>query len=87
MNDNDDEINTGKETAERSATKNRQFRLSTPMTIVTVTCVVLALPAGYVLLGTIIAWALLGALIMIMLILFQAPLFYLLSVVKQKKRS
>ena len=57
------------------------------MAIVTIVCVVMALPEGFVLLGTIAAWILLGAIIVGLLMFIQAPLYCLLSGVKQKKKN
>jgi len=57
------------------------------MVIVTITCVVLALPEGYVLLAVVTAWMLVGAAIIIVLMIFQAPIYRFLSGGKLKDKG
>ncbi len=59
-----------------------QFSMRTLMAIMTVACVVLALPGGYVLLAVGIVWMLIGAAIVWVLMTFRAPIYRFLSGVK-----
>ena len=65
----------------------QQFTLWTLLGLVTIVCVILAMPQGYVLLATLGFWILLGAVILSLLVLFQAPLFFLLSGTKKRKNG
>ena len=60
-----------------------QFSLWSLMALVTVVCMVFALPEGEVLLVAFTVWVSLGALILSVLLLFQAPIYRLLSGTKQ----
>jgi len=66
---------------------DRQFSLWTLMKVVTVFCVVLAFPQGYVLLVIGTAWMLLGWAILWFLIAFQTPIYRLLSGVKRSRQD
>ena len=59
-----------------------QFSMRALMAIVTVACVVLALPGGYVLLAVGTVWMLIGAAITWVLTIFRAPIYRFLSGVK-----
>lgn len=64
-----------------------QFSLRALMVIVTIACIVLAFPEGYVLLAAVTAWMLVGAAIIIVLMIFQAPIYRLLSGLKRKDKG
>ncbi len=65
-----------------------QFSLWTLMAIMTVACVILAIPGGYVLLAVGTVWMLIGATIVWGLMRFQAPIYRFLSGAKlEKKRN
>jgi hypothetical protein len=59
-----------------------QFSLRTLMVIITVACVVLALPRGYVLLAVGVVWALVAAAVTWVLMLCRRPIYHVVSGVK-----
>ncbi len=56
-----------------------QFSLRAMMAIITVACLILAFPGGYVLLAAGTIWMLIGATIIWVLMIFRAPIYRLLS--------
>ena len=68
-----------------TATKSKnglRFSMRALMVIVTVACVVFALPGGYVLLALGTVWMLVGAAILWVLMILRAPIYRFLSGVK-----
>jgi len=64
-----------------------QFSLRTLMVIITAACVILAFPAGYVLLSIGVVWMLLGTAIVRVLLIFRAPIYRFLSGVKMEEKE
>ncbi len=64
-----------------------QFSMRTLMAMITVVCVVLALPAGYVLLAVVTVWMLIGAAMIWVLMVFRAPISHFLSGVKVNQKD
>ncbi len=67
--------------------RDMQFSLRTLLAIITVACMILAIPGGYVLLETGTAWMLLGAAIVWVLMIFRSPLDRFLSGAKPKEEG
>jgi len=57
------------------------------MILITIVFVTLAFPAGYILLGIIAGWLTLGAVILLILITVQYPLYRLLAGVKKTEKK
>jgi hypothetical protein len=58
---------------------SRQFSLRSLMILVTIFCVVLAFPAGHILLGFVLVWLIVGAVILSILTSLRRPLYRILS--------
>ena len=65
---------------------SRKFSLRSLMILVTVVCVVLAFPAGHILLGLISIWLTIGVAILAVLSVLQYPLYRILSGVKESDK-
>jgi glycerol-3-phosphate acyltransferase PlsY len=64
-----------------------QFSLRALLTVTTVTCIVLALPSGYLLLAVGVIWMMLGVAISMVLLRFRAPIYRILSGAKLKEKD
>ncbi len=66
---------------------NLQFSMRTLMAIITVACVVFALPGGYVLLVVGTVWMLIGAALVRVLMIFRTPIDRFLSGAKLEEKG
>jgi len=66
---------------------NRQFSLRELMIVMTIICLFLALPGGYILVGLILIWATLQAAILGLLTAIQKPLYRVFSGEKVSDKS